>query len=295
MIPSFAKSSPIVLAAIWMLGTLFSFSAMAIAGRELSATLDTFNILFFRSLIGLFIVAFFLQRSGWGQVRWQHLKHHTSRNAAHFMGQYGWFYGIALLPLSQVIAIEFTLPIWAALFATLLLKEQLTPYRTAAIALGFIGILVIVRPGMTGMHPAIFFVLVGAMGYALSHVLTRKLTKDLQETPLAIIFFMTVIQLPVGLLFALPTWVTPDIALLPWIVVVGASALSAHYCMAKALQLAEAIVVAPMDFLRLPFITFLGYLLYGESLDIFVMLGVLIIFASNLLMIVNEQKKPARH
>lgn len=281
-------SHPAVQAGTWMVGTLFSFAAMAVGGRELSQELSTFQILFFRSFTGLIIIGFCLMKTGQTGVRSSLVGLHFLRNLAHFGGQFGWFYGIAAIPLAEVFAIEFTLPVWTALLAALLLKEKMTRPRIVAIVLGLAGMLVILRPGLAIIHPAALAVLAGAVCYALSHTLTRKLAQ--QDAPLVILFYMTLFQLPMGLVPSLSGWVFPAPHLWPWILVVGITALSGHYCMAKALGLADATVVVPMDFLRLPLIALVGFLFYNEALSGFVFAGGLLMLAGNLVNI-NAEKQ----
>jgi len=270
--------SPAIRAALWMLGALLSFTAMAIAGRQLSTELTTFQILFFRSLFGLLVVAAVLHRSGWTQAKTRKFGTHLIRNVVHYGGQYGWFYGIALIPLSEVFAIEFTVPIWTAILATIVLGERMNALRAVAIALGFVGILVILRPGVASVSPGALAVLGGTVGYAMSHVLTKRLSAT--ETPLTILFYMTVIQLPLGLLPALHGWVWPSAASWPWVCVIAVTSLSAHYCMTRAFKLADASVVVPMDFLRLPLIAVVGFVFYGEALKIWVLVGAVIVFTA---------------
>ena len=272
-----------------MSGTLVSFMAMAIGGRELSAHLSTFQILFFRSVIGFLIVGFFLWCSNWRQIITKHLRVHVLRNISHFGGQFGWFYGIAFIPLAEVFALEFTVPVWTAVLATLLLKEQVTRARVSAIVFGVLGVFLILRPGLAVISPAALAVLGSAFCYALSHTLTRRLA--LADTPLTILFYMTVIQLPLGLVTSIFDWTTPSLAMLPWIIVVGVAALSGHYCMARALAIADAIVVVPMDFLRLPLIAAVGFLFYGESLNWLVLAGGVVMFTGNFLNIQGEKKR----
>jgi drug/metabolite transporter (DMT)-like permease len=143
--------------------------------------------------------------------------------------------------------------------------------RALAVAVGFVGVLVILRPGIAVMSPAALAVLASAAAYAASHVFTKRLSGT--ETPLTILFYMTIIQLPLGLVPALPDWVWPSAAMWPWVLVVALTALSAHYCLARAFRLADATVVVPMDFLRLPLIAVLGLVLYGEALKIWIVLG----------------------
>lgn len=271
---------PVLTAVLWMGGTLLSFMAMAVAGRELSRELDTFEILFFRSVIGLLILCVALSRTGWGQVRTPQPGTHLVRNTAHFIGQYGWFYGIALIPLAEVFAIEFTVPIWASVLAVLILGERMSRAKVVAIILGIIGTLLILRPGLQVVHPAALVVLVGAFGFSFSHVLTKKLTR--RDTPLAILFYMTVLQLPMALVPAAASLEVPSMAMLPWLAVVGVVSLSAHYCFARAFALADATVVLPLDFLRLPLIGVVGYLFYQEVLDPLVFLGALLMLAGNI-------------
>ena len=280
---------PIVRATLWMTGTLISFMAMAIGGRELSAELNTFQILFFRSLIGLVVIGLLLRPTGWRRLQTGCFRLHAARNIAHFGGQFGWFYGLATLSLAEVFAIEFTVPVWTAILATLLLGERLSRPRVTAIALGIAGMLIILRPGGAVFQPAALAVLGGALGYALSHTLTRKLAQI--DPPLTIIFYMTAIQLPLGLVPSLAGWVTPSPMMWPWLLTVGLSALTAHYYMARALKLADATVVVPMDFMRLPLIAMVGLTVYGEQPDVLVLVGAVVMLAGNLINIRAEQVK----
>jgi drug/metabolite transporter (DMT)-like permease len=257
----------VVIAAAWMAGALLSFSAMAVAVRELSADFGTFQLLAIRSFIGLLVISAILTRVGWTQVSVRNVKTHFARNLVHFGGQFGWFYAIALIPLAAVFAIEFTVPLWTMIFAALLLNERISASRLLAIALG----------------------ITGAFAYGLSHTLTKKLAE--QDTPLCILFYMMLIQLPLGLVPAVFNWVTPAAAQWPWLIVVGITGLSAHYCMVRALSLADASVVVPLDFLRLPLIALVGYALYSERVDEFLVMGAGLIMAGNLINLLWEQKR----
>ena len=282
------KPHSVIIATLWMAGTLFSFMAMAVGGRELSAQLSTFQILFFRSLVGLFIICALLIFTNIKQIATQHAGLHLIRNIAHFGGQFGWFYGIAYISLAKVFAIEFTLPVWTAILAAIILKERLTLPRITAVGFGIVGMLIILRPGMGVMDIASIAVLAGAICYGLSHTLTKKIAAS--DTPVAILFYMTLIQLPMGLVFCISDWVTPSLEYWPWIAAVGVTALSGHYCMARALAIAPATVVVPMDFLRLPLIALVGFVFYNEPFDGFVLAGAVIMLGGNLINIRAEQK-----
>jgi drug/metabolite transporter (DMT)-like permease len=264
-----------------MSGALASFTIMAIAGRQLAAELTTFQVLFFRSVVGLIVVLALLHRAGYAQVKTNAFGMHLLRNVAHFGGQYGWFYGIALIPLTEVFAIEFTVPIWTILMAAVTLGERMNRLRAAAVALGFVGVLVILRPGYASISAAALAVLGSAFCYAISHIFTKRMSSH--QTPLTILFYMTIVQLPLALLPALARWVWPSPAMWPWVAMVAVSALTAHYCLTRALQLADASVVVPLDFMRLPLIAVIGYFLYREPIDIWVLVGALIVFTGTLL------------
>jgi drug/metabolite transporter (DMT)-like permease len=285
------EQAPVARAALWMLGALLSFLAMALGGRELSsAGLSTFQILLFRSIVGLAVVGLLALRAGSAVFKTQRLGLHTWRNIAHFGGQFGWFFAIAAIPLAEVFAIEFTIPIWTALMAAVFLADPLTRARVLALALGVAGVLLILRPGLAIVHPAALAALLGAIGYAVSHVITKQLTST--EAPLTILFFMTLVQLPLGLVGAAFTWHPVNAGQLPWTVAVGLSALSAHYCLARALRLAPVNMVMPMDFLRLPLVAVLGYVLYGERIDAFAVAGTALILLAN---VANLRRPRAAH
>jgi drug/metabolite transporter (DMT)-like permease len=285
-----ASKKPAILATIWMIGTLVSLATMAVAGRELSSELTTFQILFFRNIVSILVVSVYLSIKGWQLIRTQALPTHVVRNIAHFAGQYGWFYGLAIIPLSEVVAIEFTVPVWTAFLALFMLGEKMTKARIIAVVFGIIGMLMILRPGLATIKPAALAVLAGAVCFAITNIKTKELANV--DHPVAILFYMTLIQLPLAMIPTLFDWVVPSSESLPWIVVIGVTALSAHYCITRALQLVDATVVAPMDFMRLPLITVIGFLLYGESIEWAVLFGACVMFVGNYVNIRAENRLP---
>ncbi len=281
--------NPVIIAALWMVGALASFSTMAICGRELSAEMGVFQILFFRSIIGLSVISFLLWRSDWRQILTRTPGLHLLRNLGHFGGQFGWFYGIAFIPFAEVFAIEFTTPIWTVILAVLFLKERLTRTRIATIVCGIVGVVIILRPGLALINPASLAVVAGTLGFAIAYTTTKKLSAS--ASPLAILFYMTLIQLPLGLIPSLQAWVSPAPAIWPWLLLVGLAALSAHYSVVRALSLVDAIAAVPMDFLRLPLIALIGYVFYNETLEWSILVGALIIASGNFANILAEQKQ----
>jgi drug/metabolite transporter (DMT)-like permease len=277
-------------AGLWMMGALASFTMMALAGRELSVELTLFEILFLRSIICFAILLPLIWRARIWPVRTKRLPLHLLRNSVHYGASYCWYIGVISIPLTEVFSIEFTAPIWTALLAAIFLSEPLTRARLIAIFLGFLGVMVILRPGVAVVHPASLSVLAAAIGYATTYVITKRLTGE--DSPLVILFFMNVVQMAIGLVPTIVTWVTPSIYLWHWVLAVGISGLTSHYCIAQAMRLADATVVAPLDFLRLPLIAVVGYLFYDEPLTFFVLAGAVLVVAGNMVNVLAERRNP---
>jgi drug/metabolite transporter (DMT)-like permease len=264
---------------LWMVGALLSFSVMAVSIRELArAGLSIFEILAIRSGIALFVLGTLLA------VR-KDLRVHAFprrmglnlfRNTVHYASQYSWALSLTMLPLATVFALEFTMPAWTAVLAVLFLHERMTPSRLGVVILGLIGVLVILRPGIAGFNPAAILVLLAAFGYAITMITTKQLTKT--ETTFGIVFWMAVIQLPLSLIGSDPAvflrfeprHILPAIG-------VGIAGLTSHYCLSNAFRSGDATLVVPLDFMRIPLIAVVGWAFYGERLDVFVLLGAMII------------------
>ena len=275
-----------------MIGAIGSFTSMAVAARALVAELDTFEIMLYRSVIGIAIVLTIGGLSGTlGQINRRAIRIHLIRNISHFAGQNLWFFAIPLIPLAQVFALEFTSPIWAIFLAVFILGERLTRVTILAAALGFVGILIITRPWEVSLSPGVIAAALAAIGFAGSAVFTRLLTRI--ETITCILFWLTVMQAAFGLVLAAYDGdvAVPTPALWPWVLVVAVAGLVAHFCLTKALSLAPAAVVMPVDFARLPVIAVVGLVLYAEPIEAIVILGAVIIFGANYLNILSESRK----
>ncbi len=283
------STAQFVQAAAWMGGVLIAFSAMAVAGRELSDTMNTFEIVFFRALVALLIILVFVFRQGWATLRTPRLSIHILRNVFHFGGQFGWFLGISLLPLATVFAIEFTIPIWAAMLAVIFLGERMNQGRVIALIAGIVGVVIILRPGAEIIELGSLVVLGASFCYAVAYITTKKVSAF--DSPLVVVFYMNLIHLPLGLIPALFDWTMPVTADLPWIFLVGVTGLLSHYCLTRAFALADATLMIPIDFLRLPLIAVVGFLFYSEAIEIALFVGAIIIFAGNYYNIRLETKK----
>jgi drug/metabolite transporter (DMT)-like permease len=196
-----------------------------------------------------------------------------------------------MIPLAQVFALEFTSPLWVVVLAPLVLGERLTAMRALAAVLGFVGVLIIAQPWVGNLGPGVIAAAAAAIGFAGSAVFTRRLTRT--ESVTCILFWLTTLQAVFGLVCA--GWdgdiTLPSTATAPWLVLIGCAGLLAHFCLTRALSLAPATVVIPIDFTRLPLIALIGYLVYGEAVGAEVYLGASIIIAANLLNLRSETRR----
>lgn len=277
---------------LWMMGTLLSFSVLAVSIRSLSGALSVFEILTLRSAFGvLFLLALCMI---YPQLRAGLLPRRFGlnllRNIIHYASQYSWALSITLLPLATVFALEFTMPAWLVVLAAMFLGERLTPSRVGVVVLGLIGVLVILRPGLEAFRPAGFLVLAAALGFAIFNILTKRLTAT--ESTFSIVFWMNAMQLPMGLAGSDPMFLAKfGPAQIPALIGIGISGLSAHYCLANAFRSGDASLVVPLDFLRLPLIAIVGWLFFQERLDVFVFLGAAIIIGGILWNLHAEARK----
>jgi len=267
---------------LWMIGGVFCLTSMAIAGKEISLQIDTFEILFFRSVIGVCIILFFLVKKNLlREINLKQIRTHLKRNLAHFIGQNLWLYALASITLAEVTSLEFTMPIWIVFFSYLMLNEKLDKYKIISVCIGFVGVLISVRPDIETLNLGLIAAAISAIVFALTNIYTRKLTRT--ESTLTILFFLTSMQLVFGLITSLLDGQLdiPTNENIIWIVTIGFSGLGAHYCITTALSLAPPTVVAPIDLLRLPIVVLIGVFFYSEQGDIFIYFGAsLIIFAN---------------
>lgn len=259
---------------LWMSGTLLSFSVMAVSIRILAGALSIFEILAIRSALAIVILLGLaaVRPSLYNDMRPRRFGFNLVRNSVHYLSQFAWALSLTLLPFATVFALEFTMPVWIAILAVLFLGETLTAGRIAVIVLGFTGVLIILRPGLESFQPAALLVLGASFGYSVFNAMTKSLTAT--ESTFGIVFWMNVMQLPMGLAGSNPAFpFTLNATQVPAILGVGIAGLAAHYCLANAFRSGDATLVLPLDFLRLPLIAFVGWWFFAEGIDIFVFIG----------------------
>lgn len=281
------------MAALWMSGWLALMLVMVVAGRETGRELNVFQIMELRSVLGFLLFYPLIHlNGGLAIVKTARLPLHVARNLTHYAAQLGWFFALTLIPIGQVVAIEFTMPIWTAILAATLLSERITGWKITAIVLGLVGVVVIVRPETGAINPGQLIALAAAVGFGISVALVKLLTRT--EKTLSIIFWMLVVQSVAGFFPTLYVWTWPSVHAWGWIVVIAICGAFSHFCMARALLYADATIVVPLDFLRVPLTATAGWLIYSERLDLFTVLGAALILAGNLLNLKASDRMAAR-
>ena len=265
-----------------MAGWLCCLTVMAVAGREATRELHVFQVTMLRSVIGLLMIYPLLRTAGGlGAMRTSRPWLQIARNVVHYCAQFSWFMALTMIPLAQVISIEFTMPIWTAILAVSFLGERMGVWKNIAVVTGLVGVAIIVRPFSGSANVGQLAVFAAAVGYAVSVIMVKALTRT--ESTIAIIFWMMVIQSALGLVPGLVVWRWPSPYVWAWLLVIGFVGAYSHYCMTRALRYADATTVVPMDFLRVPLAALVGWLVYAERVDVFTVLGAALILAANLL------------
>ena len=274
--------APALRAALWMSGWLSLMLIMPVAGREAAREIDLIQVMEMRSILGFFMLYPLIHRAGGlGIVRTRRIGLHVARNFVHYLAQYGWLVAILLIPLAQVVSIEFTMPIWTAILAVTFLGERMDVWKNVAVALGLVGVLIIVRPGVGEVSVGQMVALATAVGFGISITMVKSLTRT--ESALAVMFWMVVIQSAIGLLPAISVWIWPSAVTWAWVVLIAFCGTFSHYCMARALRFADATLVVPMDFLRVPLSALVGWLVYTERIDLLTAAGAALILVGNML------------
>jgi len=272
--------------AIWALLTAFSFSVMVTSAHYIAGKFDAFEIVFFRAILGLFMVIPLVSRSGFSTLRTKNIPLHLLRTLFGLFAMACMYYAVAVKPVAEVIALTFLIPLFVTIAAGLVLREVVGVHRWVATLIGFCGALVIIRPGIMEIDPLVLLVVLSSALYAGAWSCVKILTRT--DSAGVIVFWMSVLMVP---LTAIPTvmfWVTPDWADLPPLFILAFAGWSAHFCQARSFEHSDASAVMPFDFLRLPLGALFGYSMFAELLDAWSWIGAIIIFSAGYYIIRRE-------
>lgn len=262
----------------FMLLSTLSFATMILCARAASETYPAAEIAFFRAVFGMLFLVPVLLQSRFAVVRTRRLGLHVFRNVIHAFAVISWFLAIAAMNLSDAMALQFTTPLFTMLLAALILKETVDPGRWGAALVAFLGVLVILRPGLAVVSAPALIVLGSSALYGYTNFLTKVMSRT--ESGYTVVFYMNLVHMPVALSFAAFSWITPSWADLPVLAGTGIAAWMAHVFMTKSFSLADANTVMPIDFVKLPFITLMAYTFFDQLPTVWSWAGGIVIFAA---------------
>lgn len=275
-----------------MIASTLGFSGMHATVRYLSAELPPIEIAFFRNLFGMIVFMPLVFRQGLGFLRTERMPMHLLRSGLNVMAMFAFFTALSLAPLARVNALAFTAPLFAAVLSVVILGERFHVRRWAAIVLGFLGMLVILRPGMIAVDPGSLLVLLSAALWGVTMIVIRMLGRT--ESSLTTTGYMNILLSLFSLGPALYVWETPTGEAWFWLVVVGILGTLAQLALAEALKQAETTVIMPFDFLKIVWAAMLGYLLFVEVPDVPTFAGAAIVFAASFYIAYRERQLEKR-
>ncbi len=274
---------------LWMLLACIWFSIMAVMIRHMSESMPSLQMVFLRNIASIICFLPWLYKTGVKNILPEKWTLYYYRAITGTLGMSMFFYALALLPLTEIISLTFTVPLITTVFAMIFLKERVEYYKWIALLAGFIGVLIILRPGTNMFQFATMLVLATTVVWSLSNIIAKKMTE--KDDPKAIVFLMIVIMTPLSLPMALLVWQTPTFEQFLWVLALGWVTNVAHSCLVHSYSKTDLSVVGPFDFSRLVFVSILAYIFFDEVIDIWTVSGTIVIFASSLYVFRKESKR----
>lgn len=279
--------------AFWMALSAVGFAVMTSIIRYLTASLPPIELAFFRSLFSLMFMLPWLIRAGWAGLRTGSARKYGLRALLGSFAMVCWFTALAHMPVAEATSLSFTAPIFASIGAMIFLGERAGLRRWTAIVVGFVGTLVILRPGFAEITPAALLLLLGSAAVAGAVIMVKILSRT--ESSSAIVTYMGLYMVPMLLIPTLFVWQTPAWPLYPWLIAMGGVGTLAQWAMTQAYAAADATAVLPFDYLRLPFVAVAGVFIFGERLDAWTWTGAAVIAASSVYIAHRESIQAKRH
>ena len=257
--------------------------------RVVSREIHPFEIAFFRNLFSVAAVLPFLIRTGWGGLRTPRLPLHIARAALKLFALVCFFFAISQSPMAMVTAIAFSSPLFIALGSMAFLGEPWRRMRLMGLAVGFAGVLIVIRPGLAPMDASIVFAMLSALGLGGVGLLMKYVS--VREAPHSVVALNVLLTIPIAAILMIPVWATPSPAMLGLMVVQGLIGGVSQLCVSRAMSMADASIISPIEFLRLPLVVVLAWFLFQEPTDVWTLAGGTIIFAATLATVLNERRR----
>jgi len=261
------RDNPLQGALLMIVAAAF-FTAMTAMIRHLSTSIDPLELVFFRNFFGLVVLLPWLARNGFGALRTNRLPLLMARTVVGLTAMITWFSAISIMNLGDAVALSFTAPLFATVAAVFILGEVVRARRWTAVIMGFLGAMIILRPGVIEISPVAMMVLVSSMMMGFSVCLVKLLSRTEPVMTMA------------SLIPALFVWTTPTLTELAWMLAIGGCGSLGHICFTRAFSMAEATAILPFDFVRLPMMAGVGWLAFDQVLDIWTGVGAAVIIAT---------------
>ena len=278
------RFNPTVTAAFWAVGAMINFTIMIVLIRYVSDTLTAIDVAFYRSAVGVVLMLPFVFRRGIANglvsLKTKRPWLHTLRGLLTYLALVTYVYAVANMPLVDAIALNATIPLWTVIFAALILSEAVGPRRWLVTMLGFVGAIIILRPGFVDVGWAAIAALVSAAFYGATGITVKALSRT--EPPQRIVFYTNLILTLIAAAPAIVFWNPPTWEQVPLVIGIGLSGTLAHLCLTRAYMRADASFIAPFDFIRLVLVTIAGYMLFAEETSIWVWIGALVVMSSTI-------------
>lgn len=283
-----AAPGPVRGMALMLLATFLS-AVMIGCARAVSAEIHPNEITFFRSIVGFLVFVPIFFRHGLEPLRTRRIGLHATRGVIHAAASLLFYLGVAMSPLAKVTALFFSAPLFAALLALLVLRETVHARRVAAIAAGFAGTLIVMRPGTGAFDAGAYVIVASAALWGLALAIIKALSRT--ESSLTMTLYMGIFMTPISLVAAVPYWQTPNLEQLAWLIAVGVLGGLDHWVLAQAYKEADMTAVLPLDFTRLLWTSLIGYLAFAEVPDAWTWIGGAVIFAAAAYLSVRETRR----
>ena len=264
------------------------FSIMVILIRKASENLHILEVVFFRNLLAFIVMLPILKSTGLGAIKMNNTKLFLMRGFFGAIGMLAGFTCLTLIPLAQATAISFSKPIFITIGATIFLGEIIKARRIAAIIIGIVGMLIIVQPGVNSFSFGVMLAIIAALAHSINALIVKKLT--LTDSPQAIITWMVIILIPITFFPALLVWEWPSIETWAYLWAIAIAGTIAHFLWTKSCSMAEITSLQPIEFIKLPLMAFMGWLIFYEVPGLWTWVGGLIIFMSTIYISNREAK-----
>ena len=272
-----------------MLATAVGSGCMAGLVRHVSADMHPFQIVFFRNFFGLVALMPLVLSYGWKPLKTKRFGWHALRAAINLTAMLTYFYALSITPLAKVASLSFVSPLFATLFAVILLREPIRARRMTALAIGFIGAVIIIRPGSEAMNLGAMLVLFSSAIWALALLIIKVLSRE--DSAITIAFYAAILLMPFSLIPALFVWSWPSPQQWAWLVCIGVIGSSMHVTIAQAFKLADATAVLPIDFTKLIWAALVGYVFFAEVPEMWTWIGAVVIFSSSIYIAFRENRE----